>query len=233
MKYTAFMLALVLPATLALPLPAGPIFGKHNKTNPAERVPQLIAAVKSEKDDGKRADAAKALRDYDPAAFPDIIPVLADVVLHDAKPSVRAEAAQSLGKLRPVSQEGGVALEQATHDSSFRVRLQARSALLSYHLAGYHGTPKEGEAKAAPAPAKDAPGIAATPQQAVRTTVPQVPHPTPSPIAGETPPPPLAQPVPATPPSQTAPRPFTATPATPVPAGPPQSVDQGPEIPPG
>src|SRR5262249_56649337 len=81
--------------------------------------------------------------------FPTIVPALVDALMTDPKPGVRSEAAQSLSKLRPVSKEAGWALEQAVaKDASMRVRLQARSALLHYHLAGYR-VGKE----AAPAPA--------------------------------------------------------------------------------
>src|SRR5262249_51646967 len=77
-------------------------------------------------------------RHYDPKAFPEIVPVLVDIGLNDAKTGVRLEAVQSLGKLRPVSQQAGWALEQAVEkDSSMRVRLQARSLLIQYHLSGY------------------------------------------------------------------------------------------------
>ncbi len=56
------------------------------------------------------------------------------------------DAITSLAKLRPVSQQAGAAIEQATHDDSVRVRLQARTLLWQYHLAGYHGgkTPEVG-----------------------------------------------------------------------------------------
>src|SRR5207302_3914603 len=102
--------------------------------------------VKADKDESKRARAAEELRQYDPTMFRDIIPVLIDVLHNDKKPSVRAEAAQSLGKLRPVSQEAGLALEQAlARDPSMRVRLQARSSLLGYHWAGYRNAGKNVE----------------------------------------------------------------------------------------
>ncbi len=124
---------------------AGIIFGKKNKKpTPAERVPELITVVKTDGDENKRAAAAQELRQYDPNQYPMIVPVLVDVLLTDKKPGVRAEAAQSLGKIRPVSQQAGLALEQAlTGDSSMRVRLQARSSLLQYHWNGYHGNKKD------------------------------------------------------------------------------------------
>ena len=113
MRFCRFLLALILPVTIALPAPAGILFGRH-KQRPEERVPQLIVAVKTEANDSKRESAAKELRDYDPATFTDIVPVLVDVLQHDTKAGVRAEAAQSLSKLRPVSKEAGWALEEGS-----------------------------------------------------------------------------------------------------------------------
>jgi hypothetical protein len=139
-----FLLVPLLLAAWALPAPAGIFFFKKApKPDPKVRVNELIVAVKTEKDESKRAAAAEELRDYDPKAFPDIVPILIDVLMTDAKPAVRAEAAQSLGKLRPVTPEAGWALEQALEkDASMRVRLQARSSLLQYHWAGYR-SPKD------------------------------------------------------------------------------------------
>src|SRR4029077_19657794 len=95
-------------------------------------------------DEDKRCAAAEELRQYDAEKFPEIIPILVDVLLHDSKASVRAEAAQSLGKLRPINQQAGGALEEAVaHDAAMRVRLQARSSLLLYYMAGYRAGKKE------------------------------------------------------------------------------------------
>jgi hypothetical protein len=124
---------------------AGPIFKHSPKPKPSERVPELLVQVKGDRDEHKRSLAAQELRQYDPVAFPEITAVLMDVLLSDPKPSVRGEAAQSLGKLRPVSQQVGWALEQVqAKDSSMWVRLQARTALLSYHWAGYRSKKEEG-----------------------------------------------------------------------------------------
>jgi hypothetical protein len=217
-------LALLLPVSLALPAPAGIIFGKQ-KHKPTERVPQLIAAVKTETDESKRESAAKELRDYDAAAFPEIVPVLIDVLQHDAKAGVRAEAAGSLSKLRPVSQEAGWALEQALKDHSIRVRWQARTAILNYRLAGYRSEPTAAESPAAPA-------RPANPAVARRVVIPPVPR-TESVIAsGETAPPPLAQPLPRT--STARPQPILTPSETPKLQKPPAapSSDQGPDLPP-
>lgn len=140
-----WLVALVMLPVLAGPSYAGIFFGKKNKKiTPAERVPELLAQVKSDGDESKRAAAAQELRQYDPGQFPMIVPVLVDVLLSDGKPIVRSEAAQSLGKIRPISQQAGMALEQAlSNDSSMRVRLQARSSLLQYHWGGYRSVRKD------------------------------------------------------------------------------------------
>jgi hypothetical protein len=143
MKWFRVSLVLMALGLLAVPAPAGILFGKK-KPNPAERVPELIVIVKTDADESKRANAAKELRQYDPAVFKDIVPVLIDVLLNDAKPSVRTEAADSLGDIRPVSKEAGWALEEARQkDASMRVRLAARYSLMQYHWHGYEGQNKD------------------------------------------------------------------------------------------
>jgi hypothetical protein len=219
MKSWRFTLTLLTTAVLALPAPAGILFGKKpSKPNPAERVPELIVIVKTDKDESKRAAAAEELRQYDPAANSDIVPVLIDVLMNDAKPAVRVEAAESLGKLRPVSQEAGWALEQAKEkDSSWRVRTKAHYVLLTYQWAGYHPDPKLKDGPAITNP-KDQP---AEKGKVVVTPAPGSPKP-PSvppirPATGETPAPPLADP--NAKPAPPAPRPMPTGPAklTPVP----------------
>jgi hypothetical protein len=231
MKYR-LLLTILLAAALARPAGAGIIFGRKGKKppTPAERVPELIVTVKTDGDENKRAKAAEELRQYDPAAFKDIVPVLIDVLLNDKKPAVRAEAAQSLGKLRPVSQQAGMALEQAlAKDPSMRVRLQARSSLLQYHWAGYHGGKKEGtailESKEPPLadPHAFPPAINTTsPPPAGERLVPQ---------AVPTPPAAPSTPTPLPPPAQTR-EPPTAPSAPagtrPLPPGPPPSQAPAP-----
>jgi hypothetical protein len=132
----------------AQPAPAG-VFSKQSKINPAERVPALISTLRADAEERKRSSAAEELRHYDPSMFPEIIPSLVEAAQHDPKSGVRMDAITSLAKLRPVSQQAGAAIEQATHDDSVRVRLQARTLLWQYHLAGYHGakTPEIGQPK--------------------------------------------------------------------------------------
>src|SRR5687767_14483331 len=83
------------------------------RPNPTERVPELIQIVSSDLDDRRRAEAASELKDYDLKSFPDIIPALIEALKNDSSVAVRREAANSIGKMRPISQMGGYALEQA------------------------------------------------------------------------------------------------------------------------
>lgn len=161
MRYRLILLLLLMPGLVA-PTQAG-IFGrKKEKIDPKARVPELLMILKSDGDADKRARAAEELRNYDASANPEIVIALIDAMLNDKKPNVRAEAASSLGKIRPVTQQAGEALEQAhSNDSSMRVRLQARSSLLSYHWAGYRSN-KKGETPALPATAKEPPVINTT-----------------------------------------------------------------------
>jgi HEAT repeats len=208
MKWYRTLLVLALLAAVPALAPAGFLFGKKPaKPDPATRVPELLNAVKNDGDENKRVEAIEELRQFDPNAFPDMIPVLTEVLLHDAKPAVRAEAAQTLGKLRPINQQAGWALEQAlAKDASMRVRLQARSALMIYHMNGYHGG-KPGETPAVqskePPLASPAPPAAAPAAPVVKTApAPTAPPPSPpvtparvAPTRVETPPPPLAPPL--------------------------------------
>ena len=240
MRCRCFLLALVLPAIFTLPAPAGIIFGRRAKPNPMERVPQLLVTVKTDSDDDKRASAAKELRDYDPATFPELVSVLVDVSQHDPKTGVRLEAVQSLAKLRPVSQEAGVALEEATRDASIRVRWQARSSLLSYRLAGYRSGAKETEPPLA-VPAKSMPVVTSTPSGPAQkqTVEPPIARTTSGVATSETPPPPLAQPLPKGPAEEpkaakaTAPPPLAPAEEPKLQTPPAQpSSEAGPDLPP-
>lgn len=189
-----FLLALGITATVVMPLPAGIIFGRHPKPSPAERVSQLLATVKTSPDDSKRASAAKELRAFDLRSFPEIAPALIEVLKHDQQSAVRAEAAQTLGKLRPISTEVGMALEEAVGDPSWRVRWQARESLVGYRIGGYRTPPKPDES------AKQVINQAPPAPPAKRSLWPHLPSKTgPTLMPNETPPPPLADPpVPAT-----------------------------------
>lgn len=150
MSWSRILLVPLVVAALAPAAPAG-IFSRKPKSNPAERVPALLLQLQTAQDEGQRANAAEELRQYDAKDFPKVIPALIDALNRDASPAVRAEAATTLGKLRPITQQAGFALEQAQNtDSVMRVRLAARQSLWQYHLVGYRGgKPADAAANAA------------------------------------------------------------------------------------
>lgn len=122
----------------ATPAPAQFFFKAKPRVNPLQRVPELIITLKTDSDERKRARAAEELRDYDATMFGEIVPVLADALLMDKKQSVRLEALTGLSRIRPVNAIAGQAMEKAAAaDESLRVRLQARTAMTKYHVAGY------------------------------------------------------------------------------------------------
>jgi outer membrane biosynthesis protein TonB len=218
----------LVPLLLAPPAPAGIIFGrKSDKPDPRDRVPELLRVVRGDGDENKRASAAEELRRYDATQYPDIVPTLVNVLLSDRKPAVRAEAAQTLGHLRPVSSSAGQALEMARDkDPSMRVRVQARSSLLSMHWNGYHGKKDEPFNGAKEPPLLDPQNQPQPQPPAVSTNQPQlprltpVPQPAPPTVQPPQPPPqppqPQAQPQPPQaqpePPPQAVPAPQESTP---------------------
>jgi HEAT repeat protein len=218
----SLLLVSVLSLTALGPLHAAQLlpWRKTEKVDPKTRVPQLLQIVQTEKDEFKRSDAVVELRNYDANQFPDMIPALITVLFTDTRPNVRIDAAQTLSKIRPVSQTVGEALEQAMEkDSSVRVRLQARSALLGYQWAGYRSDKKSEATVANPSlttPPGQPPAIRTTPEKrnglgglflpSLRTT----PTTSARPVATEEPP--LAPPV-----APIAPK--ATQPAIPLPAG--------------
>lgn len=174
--YRRALLSLFLACLLIGPGFAG-IFGKKpTKPNPNERVPELLTILKTDGDENKRVEAIDELRYYDLAAFPQIVPALIDVLNNDPKPAVRSEAADILGKLRPISPAVGQALEQARDkDAAMRVRMSARSSLLGYYWAGYKsGKPADPQAQVKEPPLID-PKTETAP--VIRTQSPQPPPP--------------------------------------------------------
>ncbi|MFQ3592730.1 MAG: HEAT repeat domain-containing protein [Gemmataceae bacterium] len=226
------------------PLQAGSLFPwrKAEKVDPKVRVPQLLQILQTDKDEFKRSDAIVELRQYDPAAFPDMIPALITVLFTDPRPGVRIDAAQTLSKLRPVNSTVGEALEQAMEkDASMRVRLQARSALLNYQWAGYRSVKKPQGTVVSPVPKPVSPPTPTTEKRtgwgslflpALRTAPPLIP----TPRLGTTPEPPLAAPPLANPPVI---EPSTGGPALPTaastgflrPKTPPPPLEEGPILP--
>jgi hypothetical protein len=238
---------LLVPLVLVLLAPVSPagIFSRKTKPNPAERVPELLIQLKTSPDEAQRAAAAEELRQFDPKSFSDVIPALIDALARDTSPAVRSEAASSLGRMRPISQQAGYALEQAqNNDTAVRVRLAARQSLLQYHIVGYRaGKPAEGTASAntsnGTTAAPTSPSMPANARPVVQPTSRSGPGT--QPAAGrESAEPPLAMPTvrpqsDARPPVKTSPvnpglQPAPTAPAPPRPL--PSSQPEGPALPP-
>jgi hypothetical protein len=114
------------------------IFGRSTKPDPTTQVPALIDMLKGAKEERDRVAAANALREYDAKVYPEILPALTDALAGDTSASVRTEAAESIGRIRPITAQAGYALEQAKeNDKSLRVRTAARLALLQYKILGW------------------------------------------------------------------------------------------------
>jgi hypothetical protein len=146
MKYCASLILASAVLMIAATDSPGQIFGsKKAKVTPQQRVPELIVILRTDKDAHKRADAAEELRQFETKDFPEIVPVLIDALQSDPATNVRIEAVISLGRIRPVSAQAGLALEKAAaNDGNMRVRLQANTSLAFYKISGYH-TPKKGD----------------------------------------------------------------------------------------
>ncbi len=116
------------------------LFGRKTapRATPTQRVPELINTIKSDIDERKRSAAVEELSHYETKDFPQVVPTLVEVLEREPKVGVRLDAVHALGRLRPVSNAAGLALERAaSNDSAIRVRLQARTTLMWYHMAGY------------------------------------------------------------------------------------------------
>ncbi len=154
-KLSMFFLVLILPAW-ALPAQADGIFGmglfsKKAKGIPAQRVPELIVILKTGQEERHRSAAAGELGKYDGAAYPEIVPILVEILQSDPSSGVRMDAASSLGGIRPVTQAAGQALERAAgHDDNWRARWHAKSILVKYRLAGYSSSRSDPGPKAGP-----------------------------------------------------------------------------------
>jgi hypothetical protein len=226
---TLAAVALTAPLAVAYDFPRLGIFRKKKEDPPAaqqqpQQQPPQAETLRADPDEAKRKAAATELAEFDPRREPDLIPALTGSLGKDPSPAVRAEVAAVLGKIKPVTQQGGVALEQTLgNDPSADVRKAAQQALWEYHLNGYRSAganpayPQTGE----PPLAQAKPPATAEEPEKPKLDVPPLPKPDGKPPAVPTfTPPPTAAPavsVPTfTPP--TAPTPPPAGGFTPPPA---------------
>ncbi len=118
------------------------LFERKKKDDEAPtKVKQLLETLKTDTDEKKRKAAAEGLGENDPRGNPELMTGLITSLRQDPAISVRTAAADSIGKLKPVSAQAGVALEDAVQaDPSDEVRKAAQGALFQYHLNGYKAT---------------------------------------------------------------------------------------------
>jgi hypothetical protein len=186
------------------------MFRKSAKPDPATHVPALIQTLKTG-DDKARANAASELHEYDGKAFPEILPALMDALANDSNPSVRAEAAESIGKVRPISPQAGYALEQArSNDKNTMVKIAARTALMKYRILGVIG----GKSEAGPMQTAEPPLAAGLSTKGTPGGTILRPTPAPVPVSGPVSPPATRPISPALPPGSEGlgPRPQTGEP---------------------
>ncbi len=111
------------------------------KAQPAETPKagsSTVDVLKADLDEKRRVAAAEALRNIDPRTNSDVMPALMASIQQDPSAAVRAAAAETVGKLKPVSTEAGASLEMVVvSDPSEAVRKAAQQALWQYHLNGY------------------------------------------------------------------------------------------------
>jgi hypothetical protein len=202
-------LATLTVAVLASHAVAGPadfprlrsLFGKKKDDQAPSKTKQLLETLRADTDEKKRRAAAEDLADVDPRANPDVMTGLIASLRQDPAVAVRTAAAEAIGKLKPVSAQAGVALEEAVQsDPADGVRKAAQAALFQYHLNGYKAVPAGTVQSVEPPLAK-----AKTKSPAVvvaKTPLPAVKPPAPAPVTvgrgsatpAETAEPPLAKP---------------------------------------
>ncbi len=141
----AFAILLLLSVAAACPAEGLGLFHRKSKMEPA-RVRLLAEIVRSDPDEKKRKAAVAELAGADPRVHVEVIPTLIAAVRKDASATVRAGAAEVIGRLQVVFPLAGLALETASEtDPSPTVRDAARQALWEYHLIGYRSARGFGE----------------------------------------------------------------------------------------
>lgn len=213
------ILATLLTVVVTAPSQAG-LFRRSSKPDPAVHVPALIQTLRTDTEEKNRAQAASGLREYDAKVFPDILPTLVEALTNDKSPAVRAEAAESIGKVRPITAQAGYALEQAVaKDTSLPVRLSARWALLQYRVLGYIAGVKDDVAMET----KEPPIAEVTDAKTTPSATVLRPTPSPMPVQGPVIPPIVKRPtLPTAPalPATSAPKPAPETGEPPIADGP-------------
>lgn len=141
------------------------LFKRKQKEEPvAPPTQHYVTTLQSDPDEQKRLTAASGLVGADPRVDAAVIPTLISTLQRDPSPLVRSQAAEVIGKLKPIYLHAGLALQTAAQsDPAESVRKSAKAALWEYHLAGYRPTAGIGgrkEQTAEPPIANPVPGVA-------------------------------------------------------------------------
>ncbi|WP_238602628.1 HEAT repeat domain-containing protein [Fimbriiglobus ruber] len=138
------------------------IFKRKSNPDAAARVKDLIKILQSDPDATKRRAAAEELRGLDPRTNPEILTALVSTLKKDPAPEVRSEAAESIGKIKLVSQTAGIELETVLQtEPDAKVRDAVKSALWQYHLNGFRttlGAPADTQSQTPEPPLAGGPG---------------------------------------------------------------------------
>ena len=103
----------------------------------AVRIRQLAEILRSDPDERRRWAAMQELGNADPRVHPDVMPSLIAALRGNAA-SIRASAAEIIGRFHTVFPLAGAALENAAEtDPSPVVRQAAKQSLWEYHLNGF------------------------------------------------------------------------------------------------
>lgn len=146
MKKAILFLSAAVALSAATPAPAIDfglgLFKKKSKPESGDRAKAFVTTLQSDPDEKKRKTAAEELRSFDTRTNPDVMTALITALQRDPSSAVRIEAAESIGKLKPVMQPAGIAMESALQsDPDPKVREAISSALWQYHLNGYRTPP--------------------------------------------------------------------------------------------
>jgi hypothetical protein len=154
------LLMVSVAAFASLPAQGAGLFGRRQnqpaaaKPNTDDKTVQLIRLLRTDGDERRRTLAVENLARFDLKQHPQAGFALIEAMSRDSSAMVRRAAAESLGKMRPMTQQVAQALEQVSiADSASEVRASASQALQAFVEAGYKPM-KRGEAPAATAAGK-------------------------------------------------------------------------------
>lgn len=181
MVWRKMLLAALVLSGLIGSASGGVLFNRKSKQKPAaDGAGDGVRILRTDPDERRRAAAAEELSKIDLKKNPTAGVALLEAVQRDPSSVVRTQAAESLGKLRPLTVQVGRALEEAFNsDPAQSVRLAARNSLTQYVQAGFQMNGAAAREQANPTPNP-------LPASVARNTPPQQPVAKNTPIAKNT-----------------------------------------------